>query len=88
MPVLKDINRRKLSFIGHVIRNKGLGFDLMMGMVFGKRKHGRPKMRFVDNIKDIAGISIARIVREAEDRENWRRFCRGAMADRLNNLTV
>ena len=39
-------------------------------------------------IKDIAGIGIARIVREAEDRENWRRFCRGATADRLNDLTI
>ena len=71
-----------------MIRDKGQGCDLIMGMVFGKRKHGRPKMRFADNIKDIAGIGIARIVREAEDRENWRRFCRGAMADHLNNLTI
>ena len=45
-------------------------------------------MRFVDNIKEIAGIGIARIVRETEDRENWKRFCRGATADRLNDLTV
>ena len=45
-------------------------------------------MRFVDNIKDIAGIGIARIVREAEDKDNWRRFCKGATADRLNDLTV
>ena len=50
-----------------------------------KRKGGRPKMRFVDNIKDIAGIDIARIVREAE---NWSRFCRGPTADRLNDQTV
>ena len=57
-------------------------------MVFGKRKRGRPKMRFVDNIKEIAGIGIAGVVREAEDRENWRRFCRGATADHLNDLTV
>ena len=45
-------------------------------------------MRFVDNINDIAGIGIARIFREAEDRENWRRFCRGATADRLDEVTV
>ena len=68
--------------------DKGLGSDLITGMVFGKRKRGRPIMRFVDNIDDIAGIGIARIVREAKDRENWRRFCRGATADRLNDLTV
>ena len=42
--------------------------NLITGMVFRKRKRGRPKMRFLDNIKDIAGIGIARIVREAEDR--------------------
>ena len=53
-----------------------------------KRKGGRPKMRFVDSIKDIAGIDIARIVREAEDRENWSRFCSGPTADRLNDQTV
>ena len=58
-----------------------MGYDLITGMVFGKRKRGRSKMRFVDNIKDIAGIGIVGIVREAEDRENWSRFCRGATAD-------
>ena len=47
--LLEDINRRKLSFVGHVIRNKGLGCDLITGMVFGKQKRGRPKMRFVDS---------------------------------------
>ena len=45
-------------------------------------------MGFEDNIKSIAGISITRVVRDAEDREDWRRFCRGAMADRLNDSTV
>ena len=71
-----------------MIRNKGLGCDPIAGMVFGKRKRIRPRIRFVDNIKDIAGIGIARIFREAEDRENWRRFCRGATADRLDEVTV
>ena len=51
-------------------------YDLLTGMVFfGNRKHGRPKMRFEDNSKNTTGISIARVVREAEDRENWRIFC-------------
>ena len=65
--LLQDIDRRKLSFVGHVMRNTGLGCDLITGMVFGKRNRGRPKMSFVDNIKEVAGIGIARIVREAED---------------------
>ena len=45
-------------------------------------------MGFVNNVKAIAGISIARVGREAEDEENWRRFCTGAMADRLNDPAV
>ena len=49
--------------MGHAIRNNGLGCDLITGVEFGKRKRGRPKMRFVENVKDIAGIGIARIVR-------------------------
>ena len=71
-----------------MIRSKGLGCDLITGILFGKRKRVRPKMRFIDNIKDIAGIGIAGLVREAEDRETWRRFCRGATADRLNDVSV
>ena len=78
--LLEGIDRQKLSFVGHVIRSKGLECDLITEMVFGQRKHGRTKMRFVDNNKDIVGIGIARFVKEAEDRENWRRFCKGAMA--------
>ena len=69
-----------------MIRNKGLGCDLITEMIFGKQKLGRPKMRFVDNIKDIAESGFAMIIREAEGGENWRIFCRGAMADHLNNV--
>ena len=86
--LLQDIDRRKLPFVGHVIRDKGLGCDLITGIAFGKRKRGRPKMRFIDNIKDIARIGIARIWTEAEGKENWWRFCRGATADRLNNIVM
>ena len=57
-------------------------------MVYGKRKRGRLKLRFEHNEKNIAGLGIARVVREAQDRDNWRRFCRGATADRLNDPTV
>ena len=81
--LLQDIDRRKLSFVGHVIGNKGLGCDLITGMVFGKRKRGRPKMRFVDDIKDVAGICIARIVREEEEDR-----CHGRSSERPNRIVM
>ena len=37
-------------------------------MVYGKQKRGRLKLRFEHNIKNIAGFSIARVVREAQGR--------------------
>ena len=37
-------------------------------MVYRKQKRGRLKLRFKDNIKNIAGFSIATVVREAQGR--------------------
>ena len=37
-------------------------------MVYGKQKRGRLKLRFEHNIKNIAGFSIASVVREAQGR--------------------
>ena len=37
----------------------------------GKRKHGRPKRRFMDVVKeDIAEVEVTK--EDAEDRNNWR----------------
>ena len=32
---MKKINKRKLSFIGHVARSKGIGDDIFSGIVSG-----------------------------------------------------
>ena len=37
-------------------------------MVYRKQKRGRLKLRFEHNIKNIAGFSIASVVREAQGR--------------------
>ena len=37
-------------------------------MVYRKQKRGRLKLRFKHNIKNIAGFSIATVVREAQGR--------------------
>ena len=44
-----------------------MGCDLIIGMALESEKRGKPKLRFVDYIKDIVGIGIAGIAREAED---------------------
>ena len=49
--LLKTINRRKMAFIGHILRGKDITSDLLLGMVYGTRGSGRPKVRYSDNIK-------------------------------------
>ena len=53
--LLNVINRRNLSFAGHVLRSNGLDKTLLIGMVFGNRGRGRPKTRFSNSIKEISG---------------------------------
>ena len=71
--LLTAINRRKMSFVGHILRHKDISCDLFMGSVYGHRGRGRPKTRYSDNIKDRAGNrSIVAIYRLAQDRNKWR----------------
>ena len=71
--LLTTINRRKMSFFGHVLRHKDISCDLFMGSVYRKRSRGRPKMRYSDKIKDRAGFrSTVAIYRLAQNRDNLR----------------
>ena len=44
--------RRKLRCFGHVSRSTGLAKTILQGTVKGKRKRGRQKKRWEDNIKE------------------------------------
>ena len=71
--LLTTLSRRKMSFIGHILRVNDTTTDLFMGIVYGKRGIGRPKVRYSDNIKEIAdGRSIIEIFRMALDKREWR----------------
>ena len=71
--LLATINRRKMSFVGHVLRRKDISCDLFMGSVYRNRNRGRLKTRYSDNGKERAGIkSIVAIYRLAQDRNKWR----------------
>ena len=41
----------------------------------GKRKRGRQKKRWDDNIKDCTGMDFASSTRTAENRTKWKRNC-------------
>ena len=71
--LLTTINRRKMAFVGHILRGKDITSDLLLGMVYGMRGRGRQKVRYSDNIKEISGgKSMLQLYRMAQDRRKWR----------------
>ena len=50
-PILQSIRPRKLKWCGHTIRHDNLSKTILQGMVEGNRKCGRPKRKWIDDIK-------------------------------------
>ena len=82
------IDRRKLAFLGHGVRRGGLGKDLVTGMVFGKRKRGRPKTKYKDNIKELTNLSMVQVYRMVQDRREWKHFLMDATANHSDDLYI
>ena len=78
--VFDTVYRRKLSLVGHIIREEGgLSRTLLLGTVYGPRGRGQPKTRFIDDIAKSCG-GIHAMVQQAKDRRVWRRFVKEANA--------
>lgn len=67
--------RRKLQYFGHVMRNQGsLEHDIMIGQVEGSRKQGKPRTRWIDDVKKIVNLSWEAITHIVKDRKEWRKL--------------
>ena len=51
--LLTLVKKRKLRWFGHVSRSSGLAKTILQGTVKGKRKRGRQKKRWEDNIREL-----------------------------------
>ena len=70
--LLTLVKKRKLRWFGHVSRSSGLAKTTLQGTVKGKRKRGRQKKRWEDNIKELTGMDFASSIRAAENRSRWK----------------
>ena len=57
--LLTLVKKRKLKWFGHVSRSSGLTKSILLGTVKGKRKRGRRKKRWEENIKEWTGMDFA-----------------------------
>jgi hypothetical protein len=64
------ILRLKLRYFGHVMREKiSLERDIMLGQIEGHRKQGKPRMRWLDSIKEATDLRLEDLKESVQDRK-------------------
>ena len=78
------IKSRRMKWAGHVARmgEEREAYKVLVGKPEGRRPLGRPRRRWVDNIRmDLQEVSCGHVdwIRLAQDRDGWRKLVNAVM---------